>query len=84
MKVIKRPKIPVIREISSGNVFKKEKRKFGLGIREVMVHYSKNKEAFFFLMWTTFFFKVFIEFVTVLLLFYVLVFGSKACGIVAI
>ena len=48
LKVIKRPKIPVIREISSGNVFKKEKRKFGLWIREVMVHYSKNKEAFFF------------------------------------
>ena len=37
-----------IREISSGNVFKKEKRKFGSGIREVMVHYSKNKEASYF------------------------------------
>ena len=30
-------------------------------------------------MWTVF--KVFIEFVTTLLLFYVLVFGLKACGI---
>ena len=36
------------RVISSGSVFKKEKRKFGLGIREVMVHYSKNKEACYF------------------------------------
>ena len=32
-------------------------------------------------MWTVF--KVFIEFVTTLLLFYVLVFGLKACGILA-
>ena len=51
-----------------------------MGIGEVMVHYSKNKEAFFFkiffLMWTIFF-KVFIEFVTVLLLFYVLVFWQQ-------
>ena len=36
------------RVISSGSVFKKEKRKFGSGIREVMVHYSKNKEACYF------------------------------------
>ena len=32
-------------------------------------------------MWTIF--KVFIEFVTILLLFYVLVFGCEACGILA-
>ena len=32
-------------------------------------------------MWTTF--KVFIEFVTVLLLFYVLLFGHGTCGILA-
>ena len=32
-------------------------------------------------MWTIF--KVFIEFVTVLLLFYVLLFGCQACGILA-
>ena len=32
-------------------------------------------------MWTTF--KVFIEFVTLLLLFYVLAFGCEACGILA-
>ena len=32
-------------------------------------------------MWTIF--KVFIEFVTILLLFYVLVFGLQACGILA-
>ena len=37
---------------------------------------------FFFLMWTTF--TVFLEFATVLLLFYVLVFfGPEACGISA-
>ena len=35
----------------------------------------------FFLMWTIL--KVFIELVTVLLLFYVLVFGCEACGILA-
>ena len=33
-------------------------------------------------MWTIF--KVFIEFVTVLLLFYVLLFGCQACGILAL
>ena len=33
---------------------------------------------FFFLMWTTF--KVFIEFVTILFQFHVLVFGRQACG----
>ena len=36
---------------------------------------------FFFLMWTIK--KVFIEFVTILLLFYVLIFGQEACGILA-
>ena len=36
---------------------------------------------FFFLMWTIF--KVFIEIVTILLLFYVRFFGHKACGILA-
>ena len=35
----------------------------------------------FFLVWTIF--KVFIEFVAILLPFYVLVFGPKACGILA-
>ena len=35
----------------------------------------------FFLIWIIF--KVFIEFVTMLLLFYVLFFGQEACGIIA-
>ena len=43
---------------------------------------KKNVFRFFFKMWTIF--KVFIELVTVLLLFYVLgFFGHKACGILA-
>ena len=33
---------------------------------------------------SVFFFKVFIDFVTILLLFYVLFFGHKACGILAL
>ena len=33
-------------------------------------------------MWTLF--KVFFEFVTILFLFYVLVFGLQACGIIAL
>ena len=36
---------------------------------------------FFFLTWTIF--KVFIELVTILLVFYVLFFGGEACGILA-
>ena len=40
------------------------------------------ENAVLFLMWTIF--KVFIEFVTILLPFYVLVFGPKACGILAL
>ena len=41
--------------------------------------YSFFLSFFFFLTWTIF--KVFIEFLTILLLFYVLVYGPEACGI---
>ena len=43
---------------------------------------KKNMDhIFIFLMWTIF--KVFTEFVTILLLFYVLFIGLKACGLLA-
>ena len=43
--------------------------------------YFYFKAIFFFLMWTPF--KVFIEFLTILLLFNVLIFGPEACEISA-
>ena len=59
------------------NVEERRERKFSLAQNpadsQAVFH------LFFFLMWTIF--KVFIEFVTVLLLFYVLVFGLEVFGI---
>ena len=49
--------------------------------RNPCVHWLIFKAFFFFLMWTIF--KVLIEFVTILLLFYILVLGHKVCGIFA-
>ena len=48
---------------------------------EILVCTGLFLKLFFFLMWTIF--KVLIEFVTILLLFYILVLGHKVCGIFA-
>ena len=54
------------------------RNKFGLGVVRVFFFFSFLDV---FLMWTIF--KVFIEFVSILLLFHIFIFGCKACGILA-